>query len=138
MGLGLGAGRRHDPRPRYRRERNADLQFGVIAPSRALERIREGIVEHILALAMGLKITRQDALDPPRRILQHQMLAKPAGLARRRSRRLERQQKRMFDEGIAGQAGRIRMCVPRLRVYLLQRAANPDLQVNLTDGNPQT
>src|SRR5471032_1070321 len=48
---------------RYRRERHAGLELGIIASTRALEGVRPTVVENIFALRMILEIERQETFD---------------------------------------------------------------------------
>src|SRR5579872_6450563 len=49
-----------EPASGHRRERDRDLELGIIAAAGALVGVGPGVVEHVLALAVGLEVARRD------------------------------------------------------------------------------
>ena len=55
------------PPPGHRRERHARLQFWIVAPASARERLGPAVIEDIFAIGMGLEIQRQQRRPACRR-----------------------------------------------------------------------
>ena len=84
----------------HRRERNRDLQLGIIGPAGALEGVRPAVVEHIFALAMGLQIGRSGRDEMRRIVLNEDRRGGPAGSFADTFRNFERGEKSVTDERI--------------------------------------
>ena len=67
-----------EPRSGGRRERNRDLQLGIITPAGALIGVGPAAVEHVFALRVGLQIAGYDAEDLVASF-RDQMARRPAG-----------------------------------------------------------
>ena len=107
-------------RPGHRRERDRDLELGIVTAAGALECVRPAVVEHVFAVGMVLEIHRHGAEDGALRGLENDVSRVPAGLRRARSALFERRQKAMADERVVG----ARTAVPGGRVHLGDRAQN--------------
>jgi hypothetical protein len=92
-------------RPRHRREGYGDLQLGIVAAAGARVSVRPAVVEDVLPLAVGLDVERCDGERRAARILDHQVLGQPAGLAPDRARLFQRIEKGMADKGILRHIG---------------------------------
>ena len=124
-------------RPAHRRERHGAQQLGVITDSGTATGIGPAVIEHVFAQAVGLEIARHDGERRPVIVFEDEMLSKPAGLARCRSRFFQGEQESVIHEGIVGLARRIGLRVPRRGIYFLERTANSDLHANLMGGSPR-
>ena len=81
------------------REGDGGLQFGVIAPARALVSVAPGVVKDVFALAVGLGVKRHDrdhVLPRPR----DKVMGLPAALPTDGARGFQRPQKAVRGEGI--------------------------------------
>ena len=85
---------------RHRRERNGHLQLGVIVAARLLERIRPAMVEHILAVAVGLRIHRRGGDQRAGAVPQRRVLRQPPGARPGRPAILYRGKKGVADERV--------------------------------------
>ena len=99
--LAVNAVADQQPRSRRRRERNRNLQLRIVPPAGALIGIGPAAVEDIFALRVRFQIAGHDAGDAAAD-LGHEVSRPPAGARSRRTRFLNRRQKRMGDEGVIG------------------------------------
>lgn len=90
--------------PRGGGEGNRALQFGVVFAAGVLERMRPVLVEHILALAVGLAVKRHDAGKPSVAGPRREMTRIPAGGVGDGAAVLQRQQEAMRGERVDGSA----------------------------------
>ena len=66
-----------------RGERHRRLEFRVVVSTRAQIGFRPAVIEHVLALAMALQVTRHAAKQLTAVVLKKQVLGEPAGFPRR-------------------------------------------------------
>ena len=78
-----------EPAPGHRRERDGDLELGIIVAAGALVGIGPGVVEHVFALAVALQIAGRGGDHASARIFNRQVRRRPAGAAADRAGGLE-------------------------------------------------
>ncbi len=116
-----------------RRERHADLELRVVAAAGALEGVGPAVIEHVLALRMGLQVAGGIA-DHPAVALGGDVQRQPAGAAADASRILQRRQEGVADEGVVAlgcarkRLGREGAAVPLGRRDLGDALDDADLQ----------
>src|SRR6185503_5523634 len=93
------AGRDQQSWTARRRERNARLKLGVIAPAGARERFGPAVVKDVFTVGMALQIERQSR-DRSAFTFKQQMDRPPAGLRRCRTGLFQRCEKSVSREGI--------------------------------------
>ena len=110
--FGKRAGTGKQARSGHWREGHGDLELGIVATAGALQRLRPAVVEHVLALRMGLHVERCSALQRAVVRLRQQILRLPSGAPSHRLGVFQRLEEAVAEEGAARRARRERAGIP--------------------------
>ncbi len=94
-------------RTRNRTERRRDLQFRIIILAGPFQRVGPAMIEHILAVAVRLRIHRRNRDDRPGLVAQHRVLRQPPRPAVGRPAILHRAQEGVADERVPPPRARV-------------------------------
>ena len=126
VGLGIRARLHQQAAAGHRREGHGCLELRVVASAGAFKGVGPAMVEDIFAHGVALQVAGHDRGRLAVGAVEHQVLAEPAALARRRARFLQRPQKVVRQERVGGLAGRVGAGIPVVAGDIAERGQDTE------------